>query len=292
MGVLGNAEHAEMADALGRVVRTSGELGIELALGRETSRLAREKLGLEEPLSLEDAWEGLDVLLTLGGDGTLLSGARLAGPRDVPVVGCNLGRLGFMTAGPSEGLERMLERLVAGDYEIEERMALDVAVVRADSESGAVDYYALNDVVVHKSGFARLITLRLWSDGEEIAQYSADGIIVSTPTGSTAYSLSAGGPVLVPALEALVITPISPHTLAVRPVVVPASARVTVEVCPHSAQTIVTVDGQAGSGLEVGDRVEAGRSRHPVRLIRFPGQSFFSVLRRKLRWGDVRPRDR
>jgi NAD+ kinase len=292
LGVLGNAEHREMAEVLERLLRSADDLGAEVALGEETARIAREELGVEGVANLEDAWEGLDVLLTLGGDGTLLSGARRAGPREVPVVGCNLGRLGFMTAGPSESLERMLGRLVAGEYEIEERLALDVTVVRSGSESGPPGYYALNDVVVHKSGFARLITLRLWSDGEEVAQYSADGIIVSTPTGSTAYSLSAGGPVLVPTLDALVATPISPHTLAVRPVVIPADGRVTIEVCPHSAETIVTVDGQVGSDLEVGDRVEAGRSERPVRLIRFPGQSFFSVLRRKLRWGDVRPRDR
>ncbi len=292
LGVLGNAEHREMAEVLGHVLRAAEELGIEVALGRETSRLAETEFGAGGLPSLDDAWDDLDVLLTLGGDGTLLSGARLAGPHGLPVVGCNLGRLGFMTAGPAEGLERMLARLDAGEYEIEERLALDVTVVRSGSRSSEPAYYALNDVVVHKSGFARLITLRLWSDGEEVAQYSADGIIISTPTGSTAYSLSAGGPVLVPSLEALVATPISPHTLAVRPVVVPASARVTVEVCPHSAETIVTVDGQAGSALEVGDRVETGRSDRPVRLIHFPGHSFFSVLRRKLRWGDVRPRDR
>jgi len=291
LGVLGNPEHADLAGVLERVADAAGPLGVELAYGPETLGVARDELGRADAVPLEEAWDDVDVLLTLGGDGTLLRGARQAGPRGVPVVGCNLGHLGFMTAGPLEALDRMLERLVEGECEEEERLALDITVVRADAEEPE-RYYALNDVVVHKSGFARLITLRLWSDGEEVAQYSADGIIVSTATGSTAYSLSAGGPVLVPTLDAIVATPISPHTLAVRPVVVPAEARVTVEVCPRSEETIVTVDGQAGSDISVGDRVEAARSDHPVRLLKFPGQSFFSVLRRKLRWGDVRPRDR
>ena len=132
----------------------------------------------------------------------------------------------------------------------------------------------------------------MWVDDEEVGQYSADGIVVATATGSTAYSLSAGGPVLVPDLDALVATPISPHTLAVRPLVVPGDARIEVEIRPRREETILTVDGQAGVDLAPGDRVAVVRSPHPVRLIQLPGQTFFSVLRRKLGWGDVRPRER
>ena len=153
----------------------------------------------------------------------------------------------------------------------------------------AEEFYALNDAVVHKGGFARLISLRVWVDEEEIGQYSADGIVLATATGSTAYSLSAGGPILVPMLGALVATPICPHTMAVRPVVVPADATITVEILSRMDGILVTVDGQDGGSLSGGARVKVARSPHSVRLIRLPDQTFFSVLRQKMRWGDVRP---
>jgi NAD+ kinase len=150
-------------------------------------------------------------------------------------------------------------------------------------------FYALNDAVVHKGGFARLLAMRVWVDDEEVGQYSADGIVVATATGSTAYSLSAGGPILVPSLDALVATPICPHTMAIRPVVVPAGATIQVEILSRMDGILVTVDGQSGGRLGGGGKVTVRRSPHPVRLIRMPDQNFFSVLRQKLRWGDVRP---
>ena len=288
IGVFGNPEYRRLPDVVGRLEERAGALGVELAFGPDTGSLAGDGAR-----SLSESWDGLDVLLTLGGDGTLLQAARLAGPRGIPVVGCNLGRLGFLTAAPLEELESMLERLVAGDYREERRLALDITVRRADGEEGPDErFYALNDAVIHKTGFARLITLRVWVDDEEVGQYSADGIVLATATGSTAYSLSAGGPVLVPSLDAIVATPISPHTLAVRPVVIPSDSRVVVELRPRSQETILTVDGQAGVELAAGDRVKATPSEAPVRLVQFPDQSFFSVLRRKLRWGDVEARER
>jgi len=333
MGVVGNLAYPEIDQVLGRLVTKAAALGMELML----SEPLEDRVAEDVPV-LTDDWDGMDCLLTLGGDGTLLRGAREAGPRGIPVVGCNVGRLGFLTSAPLSELERALERLLEGEYREEERLALDVRVLptggaptdtrEEGSEAGdgagaggsgrspgsdpsehpgdlpgdprevappakadaAARFYALNDAVVHKSGFARLITLRVWVDDQEVGQYSADGIVIATSTGSTAYSLSAGGPVMVPTLDAFVASPICPHTLAVRPLVVSADSRVTVEVRPRSEDTILTVDGQAGIGLSNGDRIEARRSPHPVRLIQFPGQSFFSVLRRKLRWGDVRPR--
>ncbi len=300
IGVLGNRSYEGLDEVLDRVRRRAAELGAELAVGGED----------DEPVDgdiprLSEAWDEIDVLVTLGGDGTLLRGARRAGPRGIPVLGCNLGRLGFLTAASPDELETALGRLAEGDYRVDERLALRVEVASPDGdpvpgteggrEEGSPEagpFYALNDAVIHKTGFARLITLRVWVDGEEVGQYSADGIVLATATGSTAYSLSAGGPVLVPDLDALVATPISPHTLAVRPLVVPADAVLEVEVRPRSEQPVLTVDGQSGRSLATGDRVRASRSPHPVRLVQFPGRSFFSVLRRKLRWGDVRPRDR
>lgn len=290
IGVLGNVEYGEMGSLLERLRRAAGEVGFELRLHRDLLPLVPAG---RKGTALEDAWDGVDCLLTLGGDGTLLRGARLAGPRGIPVLGCNLGRLGFLTMIPREGLEAAFERLARGEFEEELRLALEVRVEGRDGEPREdTAFYSVNDAVIHKSGFARLITLRVWADSEEVGQYSADGIILATATGSTAYSLSAGGPILVPGLDALLATPISPHTLAVRPVVLGGDTTVTVEIASQGEDIILTVDGQSGSQLRGGDRVRVSRSDHPLRLLHLPGHSFFSVLRRKLRWGDVRPRDR
>ncbi|UCG75995.1 MAG: NAD(+)/NADH kinase [Gemmatimonadota bacterium] len=296
LGVLGNPGYAGLPDLLARLSRVAGPHGIEVFLHHE---LAAAAGGVAYAGDLETAWPEVECVLTLGGDGTLLRAARLAGPAGVPILGCNVGRLGFLTSIPLDELETAVERVARGEYELDERLTLEVTLQRkaagGDREKPNA-FYALNDAVVHKSGFARLVQLRVWADEEELGQYSADGIIISTATGSTAYSLSAGGPILVPALDAIVATPICPHTMAVRPVVLPANAQITVEIDsdarePEERDIVLTVDGQVGSDLGDGDRVIARRSTDPVRLIRFPGQTFFSVLRRKLRWGDVRPPD-
>jgi NAD+ kinase len=252
--------------------------------------------------TLEEEVDSLDAMLTLGGDGTMLRAARIAGGRSFPLLGCNLGHLGFLTAGPIERLGEMFDRLASGDYVTESRLSLQVAVYRAEALEHAArnaadesarqpqeTYYALNDAVIHKTGFARLITMRVWVDDDEVGQYSADGIVVSTATGSTAYSLSAGGPILVPSLEAIVATPICPHTLAVRPVVVPADSCITVQVGSKSEEVLLTIDGQVGGQVSLGDRIRISRSADAVKIVRLPGDDFFRTLRQKLRWGDVRP---
>ena len=295
LGVLGHTGHATLPDALRRLGGCAERLGAELFLSDELGGV-RDEGGtpLLEGGRLAENLDRIDLLLTLGGDGTLLRGARLAGPRDTPLLGVNLGHLGFITAAPFDALESALDRWSAGDFVEEKRLALDVSVLGADAPPGETPdgtkrAYALNDAVVHKGGFARLIRMRVWVDREEVGQYSADGIVVSTATGSTAYSLSAGGPILVPSLDALVATPICPHTLAVRPVVVPADAPITVEIVSDTDGVLLTVDGQPGGDLALGDRVRVARSPHPTRLVRFPESNFFRVLRQKLRWGDVRP---
>jgi len=305
VGVDGHTGHATLPDALRKLDECADGLGLELFLSDELAAVVDDDGSpLLEGKPLPDDLAGLDVLLTLGGDGTLLRGARIAGPQDVPVLGCNLGHLGFLTAAPADRLGEVLQRLEAGDVVEERRLALDVQVTRAKSaapeEISGVSLdrhrmwsgYSLNDAVIHKGGFARLIRMRVWVDDEEIGQYSADGIVIATATGSTAYSLSAGGPILVPQMDAIVATPICPHTLAVRPVVVPANSVITIELTSDVGGILVTVDGQPGGSVEPGDRVRVARSPHPVRLIRLPDHNFFQVLRQKLRWGDVRPSER
>ena len=298
VGVLANRHYADLQPLLQRLHEVAGAVGMEFCLEGDLIG------SLPDPTpSLEDSLDDLDWVLTLGGDGTFLRGARIAGPRGIPVLGCNLGRLGFLTVVAQEDLEDALAQIARGDCKVEQRLALQVAVRPAGqegssrggpsgdgpSEAGTDSFYSVNDAVIHKSGTARLITLRLWADDEQIGQYSADGIIVATATGSTAYSLSAGGPILVPTTEGIIATPISPHTLAVRPVVLPPTTRITVELLSSHGDLALTVDGQPGSELRPRDSVEISRSEHPVRVYRLPGYSFFSVLRRKLRWGDVRP---
>ncbi len=310
VGVYGHTGHETLPDALRKLGECADDLGLELSLPDEIASVVDDSgASVLEGEPLGDDLEGLDVLLTLGGDGTLLRGARIAGPQNVPVLGCNLGRLGFLTAAPADRLGEVLRRFQAGDYVEERRLALDVQVLRSNtavqSENGedavagrATDRhqmwsgYALNDAVVHKGGFARLIRMRVWVDEEEIGQYSADGIVIATATGSTAYSLSAGGPILVPQMDAIVASPICPHTLAVRPVVIPAESVITIELTSDVGGILVTVDGQPGGTVGPGDRVRVARSPHSVRLIRLPEHNFFQVLRQKLRWGDVRPSER
>lgn len=228
----------------------------------------------------------VDLLVTLGGDGTLLRGARLVAPYHIPVLGVNLGNLGFLTSIPPAELESALQRVRAGDFWLDVRFTLSARVVGSDGREGPA-HVALNDAVLHKGGFARVVRLAIYvgRELEEVGAYSADGIILSTPTGSTAYSLSAGGPIMVPEVEAFLATPICPHTLAVRPLVVPASTVLTVEVLTPSEEMILTVDGQEGVALAPGDRLVVRRGEATVPLVRFPGQSYFWTLRRKLHWG-------
>lgn len=274
LGVVGKPGYPELAGALRRVLELAPSYGFSVLVHGELARIAPAGTPQFDATSIS----GLFMLATLGGDGTLLRGARLAGPAGVPVLGVNMGRLGFLTAVSLARLSEALETIKGGRHVIEERMALEVAV-----EAAAPDlYYALNDAVVHKGGFARTALFRVLVNGEEAGRYAADGVLVATPTGSTAYSLSAGGPILEPSVAALVVTPICPHTLAARSLVVPADARVALEVLGPSDEFMLTLDGQVGRQLRAGERVAARRARSPVRLVRLPGQSFYETLQRKL----------
>jgi NAD+ kinase len=286
VGVVGHPRYAGLEAVLDRLIRCAEPHGLELIFEPD---LRPE--GFDTPALLPDAVAGLDLLLTLGGDGTLLRGARLVAPHGVPVLGINLGHLGFLTAVGGDELESALDRLARGEIVFDERMVLDA---RDEAEDGTVRgrYLALNDVVLHRGGVARMLRMVVHAHQEEVGTYSADGIILSTPTGSTAYSLSAGGPIVSPAVDCIVATPISPHTLAVRPLILSAAETVTVEVLSPSEELILTIDGQQGALLTPGDRLRVSRAPLPLYLVRFPGQTFFSTLRRKLRWGDLDERQR
>lgn len=224
-----------------------------------------------------------DLVAVLGGDGSLLGMARLSSARAAPVVGIHHGDFGFLTDVEGDGPYETMKKILAGDYEVEHRTLLAVTVRRADEV--VAESQALNDAVVARGTLSRMVTLEATVDGEYLATYMGDGIVIATPTGSTAYSLSAGGPVVEPTMSAILITPISPHTLNSRPLVLPDRSRFTVRVGRGGEDVVLTLDGQESISLQYGDAVDVTKSRNRAAIVKVSGESFFSILRRKLNWG-------
>jgi len=284
LGVVGNPRYADLKTVLGELARLAPARGLTL---------------LTEP-SLVPLWDELlplidqqqpDALITFGGDGTLLRGARLLRGREVPILGVNLGRVGFLTTATRDQLANAVQALAAGKYVLERRLSLHATII---SDEGGVrsEQIALNDVAIHKSGVARVVRIRVSVDGEELGPYSADGIVIASPTGSTAYSLSAGGPIVAPGVEAMILTPVCAHTLAVRPVVVPSESTICAEpVSPGADDLLVSYDGQLGTTLAAGDRVYVRRAQSSVLLVRLGSEGYFTRMRQKLNWGDLSERE-
>jgi NAD+ kinase len=280
VGVVGNPRYGDLKGVLEQVAIAAPDRGITLY---SESRL--ESFWSRDVPTFDSVQ--LDALITFGGDGTLLRGARLLGGRETPILGVNLGRVGFLTTATRESLDDALQALVAGKFEIERRQVLRASIRDAEGETRATQM-AMNDVAVHKGGVARVIRVNVFIQGDNVGPYSADGIIVATPTGSTAYSLSAGGPIVVPGVEGIIVTPIAAHTLAVRPLVVPATYRIVIEpIAGWSDDLLVSFDGQTGSTLAPGESVDVRRADHGVCLIRLGGDGFFGRMRQKLHWGDL-----
>lgn len=252
---------------------------IELVL----DRAGAEALGYPLARAEETLYRDVDCLLVLGGDGTLLSCARAVAGGNVPLLGINLGQLGFLTETEIPGIIQTLDNLLRGEYQIEERIMLQAQVVRENKI--IEDFLSLNDVVITKGAFARLIKLGIYINDEYISTYPADGLIISSPTGSTAYSLSAGGPIVAPNLDLMVITPICPHTLNSRPLVISAANQVKVDLKSNQGEVMLTLDGQHGFFLQPGDEVLVQRADATAKFIKLKGRSFFEVLRAKLREG-------
>jgi NAD+ kinase len=225
-----------------------------------------------------------DLIISLGGDGTLLNIAPLVERPDVPVLGVNLGGLGFITEVAVDELESVLSKTLEGDYEAEKRMTLEI---RVQSKKGKPHKFrVLNDAVIAKGARSRIIDLETYIGDDYLCTYRADGLIISTPTGSTAYSLATGGPILEPALGAIILSPICPHTLTHRPIVIPSKATIHVTLRSFGDTVILSPDGQPGVRLNNGDKVEARDYGLPVSLIKLPSRSYYEILRNKLKWGE------
>jgi len=252
---------------------------IRYRFDRQTAEYAKRS----DFVSREEVPKGTNLVIVLGGDGTLLAAARVVAGLNVPLLPVNLGQLGFLTAIPASDLYPELERALRGEHRIGRRRMVDCELIR-DGQTIAT-YSALNDVVVTKSELARMIDLDTYVDDHFVAAYKADGLIIATPTGSTAYSLSAGGPVIFPSVAAFCITPICPHMLTNRPVIVPDTS--VIHVLSHSDDAVyLTIDGQIGQRMVKGDRVICRASANIIQLIRPPRMLFFDVLREKLKWGE------
>ncbi len=263
-----------------QVARWAERHGLEV-LAEEVGRpFLRQRVKFVER---EEITGKCDVVIVLGGDGTMLATARGIELREVPVIGINFGFLGYLTEFSIEELIPTLESVLAGNYRIDRRMRLDAEVFRGGNQvtTGKV----LNDVVVNKAALARMIELECWIDGDPINRFKADGLIISTPTGSTAYSLSAGGPIVHPSISAILITPICPHTLTNRPLVIKGDSSIELYLLGPLDDVTLTLDGQIGFPLKAGDRIRVNKSNSDLHLVKPPRKNYFEILREKLNWG-------
>jgi len=309
IGVVGRLDKEAVPGCLERLARFANENQIDLSVEEHLADLAPEGAN-----GMDLDAEPIDLLIALGGDGTLLRAGRSVAGRDIPVLGVNLGHLGFLTALPQAELEEHLSLVLNGDYRLDQRYTLEARLVHADGSQGE-PLLAWNDFVIHKRGGARVTRLDLrvqeraaarpdgtnGADGandgaganggaeeddawQDLGSFSADGLIVATPTGSTAYSLSAGGPIVVPSVDCVIVTPICPHTLAMRPLVVPGTQRVAVSPIERTKDLVITADGQVVNDFETDAEIHIERSEVKIPLVRFAGQNFFGTLQRKLNW--------
>lgn len=275
----GNPDKPDFAQAVGEAVRLLAEAGCAVLADTATAKAARLKLPTHRDVaSLSRA---VDLLLVFGGDGTMLSAARAVAGSATPLLGINIGGLGFLTGASTSRLRLDLELVARQEYTLETRSLIEATLVRGRRRQHAL---ALNDFVITRGHVARLIELSVAVDGEELTCYRGDGLIVSSPTGSTAYSLAAGGPLICPTAEVFSLTPICPHTLSNRSVVVSLNSQIRVALSTPQPATIFSADGQLTHDLAPGDVITICRSRKTVQLMHLPGTSFFETLRHKLHW--------
>jgi len=279
VGIYAKRNHPDAAELAAGVASWLQERGVEVFFEEELAQdLEREGYPEDQIPSL------VDMVIVLGGDGTLISVSRTIGDRGTPILGVNLGSLGFLTEITRQELFQVLSKVLEGNYTVSDRLMLEAAVSRKGSIANS--YQLLNDVVINKGALARIIDMELYVNDSYLTTFKADGLIISSPTGSTAYNMAAGGPIIYPGTDCFVITPICPHMLTNRPMIVPADSVIRIEVKFNDEDVVLTADGQVGMPLKGGDVVEVRRSVNRTRLILSPDKEYFEVLRTKLRWGE------
>lgn len=282
IGIISRPRRSNLAEVVPALLRWLEKRGINAVYDAETaSCLQPDGPGKTRHKIAEEA----DLFLVLGGDGTLLAASREAAARGIPILPINMGSLGFLTSFTVEELYPALESALYGAYAVDERVLL--LVERFNRNQVLTQQRVLNEAVVHKGTLARMIELELHIDGGFVCRYRADGLIAATPTGSTAYSMSAGGPIVHPSVESILITPICPHTLSDRPVVVRDTSKIELRLAETSESVFLTLDGQTGLPMQAGDRIRITRAQERLKLIHPPNKSYFEILRNKLKWGEA-----
>src|SRR5215510_2351283 len=278
LGIITKPGEPRAAELAARIAEWAANHEINLFVNDRVRDLPAGKFSA----SAREIADNCDLLIALGGDGTMISTARLVSGKGTPVLGINLGTLGYLTEFAIDDAMTALETVIRGEYELDRRMMLDWRVLRDGDQVGAGT--ALNDVVVNKSALARIIDIDCWVGSDYVTGYRADGLIVATPTGSTAYNLAAGGPIIAPGAEAIAICPICPHTLTNRPLVLPFDVEIRLQMNTREQEVMLTADGQIGLPLMAGDRVEIRKSAKTFNTVSARGRDYFEILRSKLRW--------
>jgi len=279
IGIIGKTGKQETIDIIRELAPWLREKGHEVYVDIENAALLNV-----EGTPRSQFPELVEMIIVIGGDGTMISVARLAAEKGIPILGVNVGGLGFLTAVSRDDVRKVLERVLVDDCQVEERIMLTACVLR-HSECIA-EFIVMNDVVVNKGALARIIDLETYVDNVYVSTFKADGLIVSTPTGSTAYALSAGGPILYPTINSIVIAPICPHTLTNRPIVLPDNVKVEIMLKSYNEDVFLTLDGQVGFSLRQNDIIEVRKSKHRSRLYVPCERDYFQIIRAKLRWGE------
>ena len=277
-GITGKKDSAEVYEIARRLCEWLSERDIEFFVEERLGRSIDAENLLAEP----DLAAAVDIIVVFGGDGSFIWVSRIAQGQDVSILGCNLGGLGFLTEFTVDEFFPMMERVLAGDYEIEKRDMISCHVVRKDGEQE--EFTVLNDIVINNGPISKVVDLSIYINERYVTTFKADGIIFATPTGSTAYSLSAGGPIIFPTLPVITVTPICPHILTNRPIVVPNTKKIRTRVLTDIQNTYLTLDGQVGVPLYLGDEVVLEGSESYVNIIKSPFRDYFNILKTKLMW--------
>jgi len=286
IGIIAKKNKPEAAAIVRNLVEWLRPKKIKVYIEGEMGKLLSPALagGYWESIDREEVPTGVEMIIVLGGDGTLLSVARRVWNKNIPILGVNLGGLGFLTEITLDELYPVLEKVLRDDFAINEREVLNAGVIRSGKR--IAEFIVLNDAVINKGALARIIDLETTINGEYLSTFRSDGLIISTPTGSTAYNLSAGGPIVYPSLHTIIITPICPHTLTIRPIIIPDDVKIRALLKSRNEEVTLTLDGQQGFTLKFEDVVEVGKAEGRILLIKSPYRQYFELLREKLKWGE------